>query len=392
MNNFYFIFFLLISVISQAQIVDIPDASFKHALLVNDVDTNNDGEIQVSEAEATTDLYISNFNIDSLEGIQSFTNLVLLDCDSNNLSSLDLSQNLNLEFLLCSNNVLTSLDFTQNPNLEHLQCSYNQLTNIDVTQNPNFNFLDCGYNQLTSLDVTHNPNLIHLTIRENSILNLDVTQNSNLEWFFCSQNELTNLNVTQNQNLEYLNFSNNLLTNIDVSQNPNLRTLQCYENQLTNIDVSQNSNLEVLACGANSLTYLNIRNGNNFNMIKMIALFNSNLNCILVDDETATYPDCNMGDLTGWCKDDWASYSEDCDLGSEDFSPINITLYPNPAQNVLNIESQKSFYVINIYSIEGVLVKETTNPSINVSNLPTGLYFAQILSEGKKVTKKFIKS
>ncbi len=58
-----------------------------------DADTNDDNEIQVSEVEAILGLIVNNKNIDSLEGIASFTNLVLLLCNFNDLISLDISQN-----------------------------------------------------------------------------------------------------------------------------------------------------------------------------------------------------------------------------------------------------------------------------------------------------------
>ena len=60
-------------------IVSIPDANFKNALLNNNtvIDTNGDGEIQVSEAEAVTNLWVSNENINNLKGIEFFINFYL---------------------------------------------------------------------------------------------------------------------------------------------------------------------------------------------------------------------------------------------------------------------------------------------------------------------------
>lgn len=113
--RFSFLIFLIVCGIgAQAQIVNIPDANFKNALvneIVADtdgdgaidgpVDTNGDGEIQVTEAEAVFRLKVDDFNIASLQGIQSFTNLLELECSNNNISSLDLSQSPNLKILSC---------------------------------------------------------------------------------------------------------------------------------------------------------------------------------------------------------------------------------------------------------------------------------------------------
>ncbi|NGX83048.1 hypothetical protein [Aequorivita sp. KMM 9714] len=92
------------------------------------MDTNNDGEIQVVEAEAVYRLKVDDFSIASLEGIQSFTNLRELECSNNNISSLDLSQNSKLKVLSCIINQLTSLDVSQNPKLELFGFAESNLT------------------------------------------------------------------------------------------------------------------------------------------------------------------------------------------------------------------------------------------------------------------------
>ena len=101
MKNIYVLFFFLICGFASGQIVNIPDANFKNALLTTycadfnndglpdgDADTNNDGEIQVSEAQAVYQLTLNYQGISSLEGIQSFSNLEWLSCNNNNLSTL----------------------------------------------------------------------------------------------------------------------------------------------------------------------------------------------------------------------------------------------------------------------------------------------------------------
>ena len=97
--------------------ITIPDLNFKNALVNTlctdsdnngsydaDVDTNNDGEIQISEALLVTNLKVSNNNISNLTGIENFTLLNTLYCSWNNLDSLNFEQNINL----------TNLDFSKN--------------------------------------------------------------------------------------------------------------------------------------------------------------------------------------------------------------------------------------------------------------------------------------
>lgn len=405
MKNFYLIAILFATALTHAQIVTIPDANFKNALVNtpcidtngdgigdSDADLNNDGEIQVSEAEAVLWLGgINNNIIASLEGIQSFTNLEYLACGSNPLTSLDVTQNLSLKYLDCNSNSLTSLDVSQNINLEYLDCGNNLLTSLDVSQNSNLIHLKCYMNLLTSLDVTQNLNITTLWCGVNSISDLDVTQNSDLVILYCEANLLTNLDVTQNPSLKEITCFYSSISSLDVSQNPNLEGLWCFGTSITSLDVSQNPNLELLWCNENpQLTSLNVKNGNNVNMTLMFAQSNPNLNCIQVDDENAIYPGCEID--SGWCKDSTTIYNENCSLALEENIALTFTMFPNPAQNVLNILSNEIVESIKIYSIEGQLIKEVSSFLVDVSSLAKGLYFAQVSIEGKTLTKKFIKS
>ena len=74
MKKFVLILIFFWVQVSIAQIVNIPDANFLAELISDGVDTNDDGQIQVSEAEAVTNLVIISSDISSLEGINRFTN------------------------------------------------------------------------------------------------------------------------------------------------------------------------------------------------------------------------------------------------------------------------------------------------------------------------------
>ena len=116
----------------------IPDANFK-AYCVENFDTNNDGEISVSEVKQVKKIIVNTNNITSLQGVEYFTNLKSLICigtATNNvvkgkLASLDISNNKALEILECDNNQLTTLDVSENANLNTLSCKGNpSLTEI----------------------------------------------------------------------------------------------------------------------------------------------------------------------------------------------------------------------------------------------------------------------
>ncbi len=83
--------------IVKAQIVNIPDANFKAALINLGVDTNNDGEKQISETEAVTSIQIIQNEIYSVEGIQSFINLTQITISGTFITEIDLTQNINFK-------------------------------------------------------------------------------------------------------------------------------------------------------------------------------------------------------------------------------------------------------------------------------------------------------
>jgi hypothetical protein len=72
-------------------------------------------------------------------------------------------------------------------------------------------------------------------------------------------------------------------------------------------------------------------------------------------------------------------------------------LYPNPAKNVLNINTKSSIEVhtITIYNQLGQVVLAIPNAKnlnlIDVSSLKTGNYFLKISSDKGSATEKFIK-
>jgi len=71
---------------------------------------------------------------------------------------------------------------------------------------------------------------------------------------------------------------------------------------------------------------------------------------------------------------------------------MSFSLYPNPAQDELPIQSNKKIDLIRIYSVQGAFLKESYSSSIDISELSNGMYFAEVYIHDKRFTKKFIKS
>lgn len=83
-------------------------------------------------------------------------------------------------------------------------------------------------------------------------------------------------------------------------------------------------------------------------------------------------------------------------VSDSDINKSNISVYPNPTQNFINIKLDKdiSKFKAVLYNAAGQILLTTENKStIDISNLNNGVYFLKIESEnGRPITKKIIKN
>tara|TARA_B110000285_G_C15003077_1_gene552431 strand:+ start:172 stop:1071 length:900 start_codon:yes stop_codon:yes gene_type:complete len=201
------------------QTTSIPDIMFENQLIILGLDTAPaNGSVLTSNISGITSLTVSYADITDLAGIEGFTSLDSLKCSSNQLISLNLSQNTALTYLSCDGNELTSLDVSHNTNLTWLNCGFNQLSNLDLTLNSELSYLACHWNPLTSLDLTNNLLLEHLNCNYVELASLDLSKNSLLTWLNCGFGELECLNLKNGNNLN--------ITTLYALQNPNLTCIE----------------------------------------------------------------------------------------------------------------------------------------------------------------------
>ena len=78
-----------------------------------------------------------------------------------------------------------------------------------------------------------------------------------------------------------------------------------------------------------------------------------------------------------------------------DFNAINVSVYPNPTINKINIQSDEQITNVVVYNTLGQMVKsaspDATNFSMETANLDAGIYFAKLSTEKGSKTVKFIK-
>lgn len=311
--------------IASAPTISIPDNNFEQALIDLGYDTNGlNGNIMQIEAEAVTSLDVNSQNISNLQGIEGFINLSVLKCHTNNLTSLDVSNNTSLVQLNCRTNQLTSLDVSANVALEVLNCYNNQITSLDLRTNIQLRSLLCDDNDLTELSVKNgnNTNVTFFSSLGNYNLHcieVDDEAYSTANWpdinsqsFYsddCHLGEPTiaildenfeialidlgydtnglNGNIWQSEAeaLTSLNLNNkNISSLVGIEGFVNLTDLTCKNNLLTALDVSNNVNLTQLNCENNQLAALTL--GNNTVIYELFAS-NNQLTALDIDNNSA---------------------------------------------------------------------------------------------------------
>ena len=188
---------------------NFPDENFRNNIL--NTSYGADGVLTTLEASLVNIIEVSKQKIQSLKGIEYFTEL------------------------------------------KELNCGYNQIDTLDLSKNTKVSILECYDNGMTSLDVSECEQMIRLECMENKLTSLDVSKMSMLVDLYCSENLLTLLDVSNCAKLEDLECYTNKLTSIDVSKNPKLERLECHDNQLTSLDISNNPALKNLRIYKNKI-------------------------------------------------------------------------------------------------------------------------------------------
>jgi len=429
------LFALLFSLFAHGQNTVIPDSEFESLLIFKGFDTGTpDGVVPTANINTISILYLGGpYTITDITGIADFTALTHLNCEDQQISTLDLSQNPGLQILEARNNGLSSIAFHPSSALEHLSVNNNQLSTLDVTMLANLDYLYCRTNGLTALDVSQNPLLDRLSVGDNNLSVLNLSQNTALTYLRADLNQLTSLDLSQNTALTIINVAdnqltdlqvstiaglnqlyfknnlidsidirqnpallgvsatNNLLSTLDVTQNPALENLNCEENQLTELDVrqngaltnlgcddnqltelnlSQNSLLTMLFCSNNQLLCLNLKNGATSDLLLFNAMNNPSLACIDVDDAAWANANLNFNVDPGTAFS--TACSPGCILSLVENELSDFKLYPNPSKGTvtLDFETTVSNAQLKIINSVGQMVYTATVSNVVQCNLP----------------------
>ena len=188
---------------------------------------------------------------------------------SNNVShvsnSLDLSTCTSLEIInMSSFQSLVSININNLLNLLWLDVRSTNLTTIDVSTNVNLSrFLINSTTGLTSLDISNNLNLRILSVYNSQLTSIDLSNNIALERLYLNDNPLTELDLSNNLALEYIYCNNSLLSSLDVSHIPTIWRLHyndnpnlTYVNQKSDRYITPNNNNSFNATNCPNLQFV----------------------------------------------------------------------------------------------------------------------------------------
>ena len=166
----------------------------------------NKNQLTQLDLSKNPDIDYLNCSENQLEQLDvSHLKLEYLYCSHNDLEQLDVKNSKWLRELDCSKNELTVLDVdvTHKPNLVRVECQNNQLTSLILGQNKLLKKLNCAHNQLTQLNLNNMSALKELNCANNQLTVLDVSDSPELTTLWLKNNHLTSLNLDNNPNLNF---------------------------------------------------------------------------------------------------------------------------------------------------------------------------------------------
>ena len=253
-NGFATSIYTSLAVTPNPIVADVSTAAFTNHTQPA-ADTDGDSKLSPAEVSAVTELYLNNLQVvgtantqtmspdalTSLEGLELFPDLGVLQVLYFNVDSFSAAANPQLTSLELLSTTLSSIDVTHNPALEDLLINSSKISSLDLSQNPGLKILQVSTNaNLKSLDLSANQALERVSVTA------------------CTS--LTSLNI-DGLDLAYLSVANTGISTLDVRGCTSLTNLPAYScPNLTSINASGLTSLATLsAYGCPDLTTINVQ-------------------------------------------------------------------------------------------------------------------------------------
>ena len=276
----------------------IPDANFEQFLVDQGIDTNGiTGDILNADAQAVTALNVTRNDIADFTGIEAFTNIETLNLGSNDFGTIQLNTlSLLRDFRITNTNNLSSLDFTQNPELENIYIRTNSneplvtLSELDLSQNlklVSFQVLIMESLSSVIFPVTDTIEEIRLSVVAIPVIDLSQISGEFLFRIVTSRVDVNIIYPNDNMALKSLELSSIDFPFVDVSSQIGLESFVLSStytenfilpttNTLTNIRISGHE-LNVPISFASTLELTNLSISNNFGTVPLEIDISQNL-------------------------------------------------------------------------------------------------------------------
>ena len=138
---------------NNSNLTYVPDDNFEQALIDLGIDEILDDYVSTEIINTLSYIDLSFKGINNLTGIEDFTSLVYFSCSQNNISEINLTNNILLEQLFASNNNLSSINLSNNTLLKILDVSINNINDFDLSNNALLENVNCQTNNISCIQV-----------------------------------------------------------------------------------------------------------------------------------------------------------------------------------------------------------------------------------------------
>lgn len=280
----YIIIYLAIIFYSSkliGQTISIEDDYLRNYLIAN-FDTNDDKQIQRSEAlkieyiEINADSIISFQVIHELKNLKVFKSFGIysLENRNNQFRTFDFSANTHINEIWFINNLAFELELNDCKDLNEIRIVNTKLKNIDISSNVNLKHLEIMGDYIQDVDITNNTNLENIHLKNIGNSKLDLSQHYKLKQISISNTNINELCLENNAALEMLSCINNeLLSNISFSEICILESIECWgSKKLKSIDLGGLKTLRRIELLSNNINEIILPKSKN--LLSLILLNN----------------------------------------------------------------------------------------------------------------------
>lgn len=336
-----------------------------------------------------------------------------------NLTTLDLSENqlTTIPVALTANQNLRTLNLARNTFGQNYATALNSLKNLE--------WLSLEGNQITNIpqELTGITNLIHLNLGRNKISSTSsLTSLKNLEQLYLNDNELSGdfpTDLLQLTKLQMLNVSSNKLSGSIPINTPNITQLEnnrFTKDQLTAF-LEQNRTMADFPYSPQRYDEektVSAGLGESINLTQSLSSTDYQFSWLKHLDQNLNIHSANYS-INSVSQDDYAKYTVEAyllkeypnyllevsffrepitlieGLGTEEVMK-GLSIFPNPTKDYLHIRNQNLRITKSIiYDTSGKQAMTSTQNTIDVRHLPSGVYLILIETEAGLKTFKWIK-